>query len=162
MSKTRTLVVGVGSPHCDDQAGWRAVEMLLDQVDQDTTVRLASSPIQILDWLDGTQRLIVCDACRGMGKAGQMKRFVWPSTEIAERTWSGTHDFSLVASLQLAQRLGQLPNEVIIWSIEAAAGNGSNVLTRDVNAALPELVRLMVDDAAGKLDSRDKQCTTNP
>lgn len=79
-----TLVVGVGSPHGDDQLGWLAADALeaallalraaapnapntpLDARPLDASgwrVRRAATPSDLLDWLPGPQRLILIDAC---------------------------------------------------------------------------------------------------
>ncbi|MGI9427921.1 MAG: hypothetical protein ACR2NM_04645, partial [Bythopirellula sp.] len=103
MSIARTLIVGIGSPHGDDQAGWLVAERLATDLDHDNiAVRKATSPVQLLDWLDSIDRLVVCDACRGLGDVGELRRWLWPSPELADGSWSGTHDFSLIAVLQLA------------------------------------------------------------
>ena len=155
MNNSLTLVVGVGSPHGDDQAGWRTATLLKEHLDHDDLrVHHASSPIQILDWLDGVECLIVCDACRGIGQAGELRRFEWPSDQITTPVWSGSHDFSLTASLQLAQRLGRLPQQVIIWAIEATIGQSLEDLSQPVAAAVPVLVDQIVEEIAGIANSR--------
>ncbi len=36
---------------------------------QSCEVRKVASPIEILDWLEGSKRLILCDACRGLARS---------------------------------------------------------------------------------------------
>ncbi|NND98060.1 MAG: hydrogenase maturation protease [Pirellulaceae bacterium] len=140
-----TLIVGIGSPFGDDQAGWRVAALLADHLHQDhCNVRQAKSPIEIFDWLDRDYvRLILCDACRGSGTAGQISRFDWPSDSMSESKWSGTHDFSLVATLQLAERLGRLPERVIVWSIESSDHSSLEEWSTEVAAASIELCRMI-------------------
>jgi hydrogenase maturation protease len=140
MSLPRKLVVGIGSPHGDDQAGWRLAERLAIAFDQDNVVvRKAKSPSELLDWLDGIERLIVCDACRGLGRVGEIKRWTWPASELQQASWSGTHDLSLPAVLQLADRLGRLPPTVVVWSVEGASVEALGAMSSHVAAALPNL-----------------------
>ena len=59
-----TLVVGIGSPYGDDQAGWIIVQQLRNLHNSThSTIRQAAAPANVLDWLDKVERLIICDAC---------------------------------------------------------------------------------------------------
>ena len=137
---TNTLLVGIGSPHGDDQVGWRIAEQLAIAFDEDNlAVRRAKSPSQLLDWLDAVERLFICDACRGLGRAGQISRWTWPARELQQASWSGTHDMSLPAVLQLAERLGRLPPAVVVWSVEGASDEALGAMSPEVAAALPSL-----------------------
>lgn len=157
MTTRFTLIVGIGSPHGDDQAGWLVAEHLAGKLDRaDVAVRKAALPAALLDWLDGTDRLIVCDACRGLGRSGKVKRWTWPDRELVDVAWSGTHDLPLPAVLQLADRLGRLPQFVVVWSVEGADGNALAGLSFQVAAALPKLV---ADIAAEVI--QDKLCTND-
>lgn len=140
MSTARTLIVGIGSPHGDDQAGWLVAERIAAAGGHDrVTVRQTGSPAELLNWLEGIEKLVICDACRGLGRVGELRRWTWPAHELAEATWSGTHDMSLPAVLQLAERLGCLPRHVCIWSVEGIAENPLATMSPEVAAALPRM-----------------------
>jgi hydrogenase maturation protease len=138
MSGRRTLIVGIGSPHGDDRAGWlvaRHVEQTLPGGESETPaepgwqvdargglleVKQARTPADLLHWLPDVQRLLICDACRGLGRPGQWKWWQWPDAEIGELQWSGLHELSLPAALGVAERLGQLPEDVTLCGLEGA------------------------------------------
>ncbi len=147
MSSTETLFVGIGSPHGDDVVGWKVADQLRGHVrargagSLDVRIEKAKSPIQTLDWINGIRRLVLCDGCRGMGRPGQTRRWEWPMAELDRATWSGTHDFSLSASLQLAERLGRLPPLVVLWSMEITTGDAGDKVSRAVAEALPRFVQ---------------------
>jgi hydrogenase maturation protease len=144
------LIVGIGSSHGDDRAGWRVAELLAERLDQDNIdVRQAASPVQLLSWLAGVRQLIICDACRGLDAPGRVHRWNWPSKELSDVAWSGTHDLSLPAVLALAERLGHLPRVVIVWAIEGSPGGPVEPMSRDVAAVLPQLVAEISRDVAG-------------
>ncbi len=135
------LIVGIGSPHGDDQAAWRAVEQVATRVDRDdVAIRLAKSPLDLLAWDSGVTRLILCDACLGAGDPGQLHRWQWPSEALEQFNWSGTHDFPLPAVLKLAERLGRLPGDVVIWGIEIERVRRMEPISEEVASALPRLV----------------------
>lgn len=142
MKPTATLIVGVGSPHGDDRAGWEMLRHLQPLgFPPQCRIRAASSPLEILDWIDGIQRLILCDACRDGGPPGQIRRFVWPARRLLQTSWSGSHDFSLVATLELAQRLQRLPPAVTLYGVVAQDAAPLAPLSAAVRQALPRLAQ---------------------
>lgn len=132
------LVVGLGSPHGDDRVGWEAVGQLGRHVDRD--VALLSSPVELFDHLDGQQRLIVCDACCGLGPPGTWRRFDWPARQLPARSAASTHAIGLAETLQLAEALGQLPEQVAIYAVEIDRSNDGAKLTATVAAATAAVV----------------------
>lgn len=136
-----TLIVGLGSSHGDDRSGWLLVEILAAEGLGPWQVKRASHPHQLLDWLEGVDRLIVADACQPAGSPGTLRRWSWPSPEILRLRSAGTHDFDLATVLELAECLGGLPAEVTIWSIEAASCQPNSPLSEAVESRIPELAR---------------------
>jgi hydrogenase maturation protease len=64
--------------------------------------------------------LIVVDACRSGNRAGAITRLHWPDRRIAVRHGRSTHGIGLAEVLRLAERLGELPNNVEVCGIEVA------------------------------------------
>lgn len=135
MRTPQTLVVGLGSAHGDDQAGWmiaRAVSALFPN-DKSITVRLAKNPLDLMDWLKGIDTLHVCDVSDDFDAVGASHRFSWkagrlcatgicPEEDAIEllvrfRNRS-SHDFGLPQVLQLAAVTQNLPEEINIWTVE--------------------------------------------
>ncbi len=160
MISQTTVIVGVGSHHGDDQAGWRVANSLKQAcIGSAVRVQHASSPIELLDWIDDADKLVVCDACRGLGPAGRLRRFDWPDQQLSAAQWSGTHDFSLVASLRLAEQLGRLPQQVVIWAIEASTDRVSEQLSDAVEAGVQQLAQRLAGEFAEATSSRAATCT---
>ena len=111
------LLVGIGSPFGDDRLGWLVVGEIERRGGSDAHTRCARAPADLLDWLEGVDRLVVCDACHGGGPAGSWRRFDWPTTLLDDVAFCGTHDMSLAATLALAEQLGLLPKETTIWGL---------------------------------------------
>lgn len=127
------LIVGLGSPFGDDQFGWRVVDRLKVTIRKAHNERTggesherrdrlkiykAATPVELLPWLDGVDRLLICDACHGCGKTGDVARWHWPTDQIQHTRARGSHDFRLVTVLELASTLGELPQKVDIWAAE--------------------------------------------
>jgi hydrogenase maturation protease len=118
MSRAKTFLFGIGSGYGDDQAGWRVIDAVEAEGLPEVTVDRGRSPSDLLDRLAGIERLHLCDACHGAGPVGSWHRWRWPAAEIQPVRFSGSHDLGLAAVLELAERLGQLPGEVLLWGIE--------------------------------------------
>jgi hydrogenase maturation protease len=133
LQKTATLIVGLGSPHGDDQAGWLAVDQLRRQEPRcDAEIRHAAVPLDVLDWLDGVQELHLIDACASTAGECDIFRLKWTNGRLhvtlpsgnnesvcsaAAGKNAGTHGIGMIEVLQLADAMGQLPEEVVVWAI---------------------------------------------
>lgn len=148
MSNFKTLFVGIGSAHGDDRAGWEIGDQLRVQIAETVDVRQASTPSQLLDWLEGVDRLIVCDACQARPRSADcpsndsasVHRWEWPTSQVETLRSADSHSFGLPQVLQLAERLGNLPSQVIVFAIEASSFDAFSELSPEVTAALPDLI----------------------
>lgn len=127
------LVVGIGSSHGDDQAGWLVADLLQQQLDRaqgvlpDCRIRKAAVPLDLLHWLDGVAELIVCDACVSedpdagvqtlrltLDDSGHLQAGLRTGTPEAPR---GSHGFGVMEVLRLLQKTrGCLP-VTTLWLI---------------------------------------------
>lgn len=136
----KSLVVGIGSPHGDDQAGWLAVRQLRATTPDAAQFATVMTPIEMLDMIREDQRLIICDACHGLGFVGSRHRLRWPLDCLWALPASTTHALGLVDTLQLAQSLGRLPMIVVIWAMEISTAPGPRSLSPEIVASLPDFV----------------------
>ena len=138
--KTQAVFVGIGSPHGDDRVGWRVAEELTRLVPA-ANVHTAHSPADLLDVLEDQHQLLICDGCRGSGVVGTVSRWQWPRLATEPIAFTGTHDLSLVATLELAQRLDRLPPDVRIWGVEIGAPVAGAPLTPGTALVASQLAR---------------------
>lgn len=114
------LVCGIGSPWGDDQLGWLTAQQIQAAQCSGLRVQLCIKPVDILDHLNDIAELHLIDACRVLHDSlGVFHRLCWPSDILLAYDWSTTHDFNLLAALELAQALNKLPKSVVVWAIEA-------------------------------------------
>ncbi len=118
--KTRpdVLVAGFGSPHGDDQVGWRIVSTLGRRPNLAARVLAVYEATQLVEELRDCRKLIVVDACRTGGSVGTIARLRWPDPRIARRHSHSTHGVGVCGALQLAERLGRMPADVEIIGVE--------------------------------------------
>ena len=113
-----TVVAGFGSPHGDDQAGWRLAGMLQRRPWVPARVIAVHEATQLLDALEDCRRLIIVDACQSGGRVGSITRLRWPDVRIAERHHHSTHGVGICGALQLASHLGRMPRQVDVFGVE--------------------------------------------
>src|SRR5262245_55275322 len=78
------VVAGFGSPHGDDQAGWRFVGLLARRPDVRARLVKVTEGTQLIQELNGCRRLIVVDACHGGVRLGAITRLAWPDPRIRQ------------------------------------------------------------------------------
>jgi hydrogenase maturation protease len=136
---TWPFVVGLGSHHGDDQAGWLALDRLRDRGYPLDRLFRARHPADILDAVDSETRLVVCDACVGNDEPGTIRRFRWPSDQIVYQRPAGSHDLSLRDVMQLGQNLQCVPDVAEIWTLEGSEWTAGADPSFQVRAAAVEM-----------------------
>ncbi|HWB00185.1 MAG TPA: hydrogenase maturation protease [Pirellulales bacterium] len=147
MTDDKKLWVGIGSPHGDDRVGWEVVQALAD-LDPGLRVQCLDVPIDLLDLLEGVGQLTICDACRTGDPPGAIHRWSWPCGELRRVEFMGTHDFGLVPALELADRLGLLPNDTTLFGIDVFEVRPGASLSRPLRVALPSFARIIREQRA--------------
>ena len=133
-------VLGVGSPHGDDQVGWRLVECLAAGSAPAVDAIALGDPVDLLGHLDGCDMLIVLDACRAGLPPGRLIRLPWQAVRSGERAERTTHGFGVSAALALADALGRLPPTVLLIGIEAESCEPGTGLSPTLRQAIPGIV----------------------
>ncbi len=153
---SKTLFVGIGSPHGDDRVGWMVADELLGRA---IAVRKASTPSQLLDWLDRIDRLIVCDACQPVANRQvqatgdsappadtstasppNVHCWKWPTLNVAQLRSAGSHAFGLPQVLELADKLGKLPDGVVVFGVEGTRFDAFAELSANLQANFERIV----------------------
>ncbi len=110
------IIVGLGSPHGDDQAGWRVIERLREHGVSVNDTAIAHSPADFFHAGTSGRSFIVCDAAADGRPVGTIGEWHWPEQRLPSRR-GGTHDLSLGDALSLAVQLGMIPPHVEVWMI---------------------------------------------
>jgi hydrogenase maturation protease len=140
-------IIAVGSPHGDDQIGWRVVERLQRKFWPSIHATAVSEPVRVLDHLGGCETLLLVDACRSGAPAGAIHRLVWPDPRLREPDNASTHGFGVARVLELAAALGCLPPQVVLIGVEAQTCGPTAEMSPPVRRALPALYRQVLAEA---------------
>lgn len=136
---SKKVLIGVGSPHGDDQIGWLIADEVRLRIGDSCLVHKVGSPLEILDRIDDVDWLGICDACRGAGQVGDWNCWTWPDEHIIQSQFTGSHDFGLAATLQLATRLKRLPDTVKIWGIEIGSSQAGDSISLPARNTIPRV-----------------------
>ena len=115
-----SLVVGLGSPHGDDQLGWVAVDRLRARLPAGIAADKVNGGVELLG-VSGWARRGGRHRRRGAGGPARNDPIVHLALSqswLTAHRWS-THGLGLVEALQLGETLGGLPALVSIYTIEA-------------------------------------------
>jgi hydrogenase maturation protease len=118
-SPPRILVVGLGSPHGDDQLGWIVVERLGPRLPHGVAWARAGAALELLELLECKDEVVIVDAAQPAGQPGSIRSFRWPCDSLRQGHAPSTHSLGLADALRLAELLGQLPRKVVIFAAEA-------------------------------------------
>ena len=143
---TRRRIVGIGSHHGDDRAAWQLLEQLrgLDLANVDLLT--VDEPSRLLDNLDDCDQLFLIDACRSSALPGTVSRLSWPDERIASLQSRSTHSLGIGEVLQLAEQLGQLPDEVILFGIELVECAPGAMLSAEAQAGVDRAAAQILAD----------------
>ena len=144
-------VIGLGSPHGDDQIGWELVHMLEREslaVDDSAELSLracASVGGEILDLWRDAELAIIVDAVRSAAPPGTLRRLeLHPQHDLSvlDTVQALTsHGLDLPDLIELAEALDLLPRRLVLFGVEIAACPPFEPLSAPVRAALPDLMR---------------------
>jgi hydrogenase maturation protease len=149
----KTLVLGLGNPILtDDALGIIVAEQVERRLHGEDVVvgQATAGGLGLLDLVVGYERVIIVDAIRTeSGQPGQMYRLS-PDQFHGSLRAASTHDLTLAAALDLGQKLHKgVPREVLILAVEAEdVETFGEELTPQVAAAVPQIVKLVLDEIA--------------
>ncbi|MGO9467524.1 MAG: hydrogenase maturation protease [Isosphaeraceae bacterium] len=140
-------VVAIGSPWGDDALAWEVVRQLRPQLEprMDIELHALAGGQRLLDLLDGQGTLLLVDAAVTGMAPGTIHCFEWPEARIEALRPGSTHQLQPAEALRLAGALGLLPPRVVVFGIEIQGLDPDQGLSPSVAAAVPALVRLIVD-----------------
>jgi hydrogenase maturation protease len=142
------VVVGLGSPHGDDQLGWIAVDRLQPLLPADSIGHKIGAPIELVDCLHGHETALIIDAAAPASRPGTHRSFLWPCSDLTSGAAWSTHGVGLVEALRLAEALGRLPRRVQIDTIEAGDTTPGAAMSAMVARSLDALVGAILRDLA--------------
>jgi hydrogenase maturation protease len=147
----------------DDGVGVRVTKMLAaQQLPQGVeVVDGGTRGLGIVSLMEGRQRVILVDAADVHQAPGQFVRFtldevdlLGESTRLGEERQLSVHSAGLRDALLLAQALGVLPQEVIVFGVQPAKMEWESTLSPEVEKALAGLLAAILAELAATQQGR--------
>ncbi len=114
-----TVILGLGSPHGDDQFGWAVVDQIAEMQIDHLSLRKINHPIDIIEELSNRESVIIVDAAVGLPAGKTLHRLDYANPDdrslIRENPSRGTHDFGIERVLRLAESLRKRLDHVGLW-----------------------------------------------
>jgi hydrogenase maturation protease len=151
----KTLVLGLGSSlRGDDGIGGAVIEALHEAGEHVAQVDLidgGTPGLEIVLLLEGYARAIIVDAADMGLEPGEWRRFTPDEISLATGTaMRGTlHDAGLFEALALAEALGMLPAELVIFGIQPCSVGWEPGLTSPVEQVVPALCAAIIEELNG-------------
>jgi hydrogenase maturation protease len=149
-----TLILGVGNPLMgDDAIGILAVERLRELPLPETVdvVDGGTDGIGLIPVIEQYRRVILVDAVPMGLPTGSIRRFTWQDIRLVghEHTLS-LHQSDLTDALLLAETLGCLPPEIILYGVQPLNMDWDQPISEAVERALPVVVDSIINEVRRK------------
>jgi hydrogenase maturation protease len=157
----KTLILGIGNSILgDDGIGVRAAQELAAKIsDRNVTVcDVCVDGLNLLEIITGYDRMIVIDSIvTENGEVGEIYRLrpeqIYPPSGFSV----SPHHFNLATTLEIGRRLfpGEIPEEVTVFAVDTEeATEVTEEMTEKVRLALPEVIRLVLEEVSAPLAKR--------
>ena len=153
-------VIGVGNSFRRDDGVGRAVARILREAASENLdiVESSAEPSELMANWRSADTVILVDAAAAASAPGKISRFTIGETNLAaDAGGASTHGFGVAAAIGLAEALGERPVMMTVFTIEGADFGYGEGLSKNVAAALPQLVDRVIAEA-NRLSIKD---TTN-
>jgi hydrogenase maturation protease len=163
------VVIGIGSPHGDDRAGWAVIDRLsgIDNSNvahREFVLRKASVPHDLLDWLEVHSPTHIIDASRD--KVPGLRRFSVAHDDAGKLNLSpigaiskedpqfffdslrsnSTHQIGLLSTLELVAALGRLPRQLYLWTVSIASGEKNVGIGTETQERIDECILMIAKE----------------
>jgi hydrogenase maturation protease len=143
----KRLVIGIGNSYRrDDGVGLAVADEIAERGLPGVRVMTAiGEPGAILDAWTGAPLAVVVDAAMREGSTpGQIRR--WTPSDAAETAVVSSHALGLPQTYALGEALGQIPERLVVFTVDIAGAGHGEGLTPAVAAAVPQVVDAVLDE----------------
>jgi hydrogenase maturation protease len=146
-----TLIIGLGNPLRGDDGVGITVARALSERMLPAGVEVVDGGTQglgLVSVMEGRRRVILVDAADVGQAPGTFVRFALHEARLrGDDQPLSVHAAGLREALLLAQALGTLPDQVIIFGVQPASVDWNDALSPEIKAALPALVKAVRAEA---------------
>lgn len=145
-----TLVIGLGNTlRGDDGVGMRIAGLLASHMLPEgvEVVQGGTRGLELVNWMEGWQRVIIIDAAEVGEEPGGFARFTLADGHLlGDDQHLSIHAAGLRDALLLAEVLDVLPEEVIVFGVQPARLDWDDTLSPEVEAAVPKILNSVLGE----------------
>jgi len=141
------LVLGVGNILLRDEGVGVRVVQAMEAMHLPEGVELfdgATAGLDLLDALADRERVIVIDALAGQYAPGTVLRLTADDLQGADAASVSLHETGLVETLAVAERLGIVPEEVVVLGVQPREVSWGLELSAEVSRLVPQIIELVM------------------
>jgi hydrogenase maturation protease len=144
------LVMGIGNVLLQDEgAGVRTVEAFARKYETPSCVELldgGTSGIELLQYLQGREVLILIDVVRNGEPCGTLSRFEGDDVPSLFQNKISPHQLGLSDLLATARLMGSLPGKVVLYGIEPKSIGTGLEMSAEVSGSIGRLTDLLAGE----------------
>lgn len=146
MHAQKIVIVGVGNVLCKDEGvGVHVVESLKAYHLPDNVIihDCGTGGLDILEFLEGSDKAIIVDAVRGGMKPGEIYNFRLDEIDAkdGEMKMLSLHELDLVKAMEIGKRAYKTPEKILVIGIEPKNVEVGIDLTTEVREAIPRVIQ---------------------
>ena len=157
--KKSVIVIGLGNMLMSDEGvGVRAVQRLSDFADRFPQVDFADAGtggMSVLHLIEGRDKAIFVDCARMGEEAGVIKKFT-PREIKSNKVLShqSLHEVDLIKIINMSDKLGQCPAEIVIFGIEPKSVKPGRELSKTLTDRLDEYIKVICKELTPYQENR--------
>ena len=141
-------ILALGSPHGDDQVGWKIAERLVLDPHVAPYVHSLTTPWELVDHVTPDCSVIVIDGCRGAAQPGSVVTCQESELSHLSTRDCSTHGGSLLEAVELARRLDRPIRELVVVAVEIEACRPETELSESALAGIDVAVQMVREKLA--------------
>jgi hydrogenase maturation protease len=152
------IVVGIGNALLRDEGvGCHVVHALEEIPLPDVEIIDGGTCPDVLQRLEGADKLIIVDAVKGGGMPGQIYRFHLEDITVEQKPFLSVHDMNLVDSLMLMQLWHNI-GEAVIIGVEPREISWGLELSPELKEKMPQIVDAVLSELTNTNPKGEMKC----
>ncbi|MCK5038275.1 MAG: hydrogenase maturation protease [Thermoplasmata archaeon] len=146
----KQAIIGIGNPLMgDDGAGIAVLNKLKgrkSELPEDIDyVEMGTGGINLVHVIADYDRVVIIDAAQFGGQPAEVRKFRPDEVQTLKTQGYSLHDWDLFTSLDISKRMGELPEEIWVISVQMIDASPVDHMTSQVEEAVEEMVGLVID-----------------
>ena len=151
-------VVGIGNVLLRDEGvGCHVVHALEEIPLPDVEIIDSGTCSDVLQLLEGAEKLVIVDAVKGGGMPGQIYRFHLEDITVEQKPFLSLHDMDLVGSLKSMQLWHKI-GEAVIIGVEPREINWGLELSPELKKKMPQIIDTILSELNNTNPKGEMKC----